>query len=178
MSCCKVGADGWGETLGAECSADERALQKKRAKGLCEYTGKTTTGTSPFHVNKHHFCCFGNLFNKVFQVEARKQLFKGRERKRLFGTGESPECRGITIEEIMQLDFEKMDFSEFANEIKKNIKMPNVSDIEARVKETFSPIETKGKKLEEEEKPEDNPATKKAGVSDEALKQFEDESEY
>lgn len=178
MSCCKVASEGWGKHLSASCSADEISLQKKRVKGLCEYTGKTSTGTAPFHVNKHHFCCFGNLFNKVFQVEARKQLLKGKNRDALFGTGENPDCRGITIEEIMQLDFETMDFSEFAHQIQRNLKMPNIADLEERVKSTFTPIKEQSNSYGKDIQIQENPSLQKAGISEKALKQFEDESDY
>jgi conjugal transfer mating pair stabilization protein TraN len=90
---------------------------------------KQQVAQRPFHVNKHHFCCFSNIFNKVFQAEARKQLGLnfGSSRKTL-------NCRGLTLDEIIKLDFEKMDFSEFIHEIQKNMKLPNIQDIEMRIK--------------------------------------------
>lgn len=133
MSCCKV--EGWGKAIGAGCNSDEVELQKKRKKNLCVYVGKSTTGTKPFHVNKHHFCCFGNLFNKVFQTEARKQL--GID----FGDGYGPDCGGLTIEEISSLDFNKMDFSEFSNEIASRMKVPEVGDIKDRISSTFGEVD-------------------------------------
>lgn len=133
MSCCRV--RGWGEHLGAHCNQDEIALQKKRVKNLCIYVGKSTTGTRPFHVNKHHFCCFGNIFNKVFQQEARKQLDLD------FGDGYAPDCGGLTLEEISSLNFNRMDFSEFSAEIVKNMKMPNISDVEARITSSLEMVD-------------------------------------
>lgn len=129
MSCCKV--KGWGKSLGAKCRPDELSLQKKREKRLCVYVGKTKSGTYPFYVIKHHFCCFGNLFNKVFQTQARKQLSLD------FGDAHAPDCGGLTIEEISQLDFDKMDFSEFSHEIVKKMKLPNIGDVKERVLRSF-----------------------------------------
>ncbi|MGV2432081.1 MAG UNVERIFIED_CONTAM: hypothetical protein LVQ98_01455 [Rickettsiaceae bacterium] len=40
------------------------------------------------------------------------------------------------MDEIIKLDFEKMDFSEFIHEIQKNMKLPNIQDIEMRIKPT------------------------------------------
>lgn len=133
MSCCKV--EGWGEALGAKCNSDEIELQKKREKNLCIYVGKTKTGRYPIYTIKHHFCCFGNLFNKVFQSEARKQL--GID----FGDGYAPDCGGLTIDEISSLDFDKMDLSEFSAEIVKKMKLPNVGDVKHRVIRSFESID-------------------------------------
>lgn len=129
MSCCKV--KGWGKSLGAKCNSDEIELQKKREKNLCIHVGKTKTGRYPIYTIKHHFCCFSNLFNKVFQVEARKQLAVD------FGDGYAPDCGGLTIDEISSLDFDKMDFSEFSSEIVRKMKFPNIGDVKQRVIRSF-----------------------------------------
>lgn len=133
MNCCKV--EGWGEVLGAGCIKDEVELQKKRKRNLCVYVGKSTSGTRPFHVNKHHFCCFGNIFNKVFQKEARKQLDID------FGDGYGPDCGGMTLDEISSLDFNKMDFSEFHAEIVKNMKRPDIGDLQSRIENSMGKID-------------------------------------
>jgi conjugal transfer mating pair stabilization protein TraN len=110
-NCCSKSLKGWGDPLGVKCSKDEIALSELRSKNLCVYAGKKTTGTKPVHVNKHYFCCFGNMLEKVVQVEGRKQLGKN------FGSGGEPDCRGLTMQEIERLDFSKMDFSEFIDEL-------------------------------------------------------------
>lgn len=167
LNCCKV--KGWGSSLGAKCNQDERNLQDLRAKKLCVYVGKSTTGTSPFHTNKHHFCCFGNMLNKVFQVEGRKQLGKN------FGSGGAPDCRGLTLTEIMKLDFEKMDFSEFASEIKSRMKVPNVGDIESRVTGSIPNMKTYDPTLRN---PDQHPVNKRGGVNDKIGSQLADEGDY
>lgn len=127
-NCCAASLKGWGNNLGAGCKQDERDLIDKRSKNLCVYVGKENKQTMGVTtVVKHHYCCFGSLFNKVFQAEGRKQLGIG------FGSGGSPNCRGLTLEEITRLDFSKMDFSEFFAEILKRMKIPKAGDIEARV---------------------------------------------
>ncbi len=146
MSCCKV--KGWGSHLGASCNADEVKLQNLRERNLCVYVGKSTSGTKPAHINKHHFCCFGNMLNKVIQVEGRKQL--GMD----FGEGGHPNCRGLTLEEITRLDFEKMDFSEFIVEIKKKMKVPNVGDIHMRASSSVASIDDNSKGMNDRLKKE------------------------
>lgn len=143
MNCCKGG--GWLKPLGAGCSVDEEGLQQKRTKNLCIWIGKVQTGTEPFHVNKHHFCCFGNLFTKVFQIQARKQLGLS------FGSGESPNCGGIRLEDIVKLDFERMDFSEFVHEVQRNMKLPNIEDLQSRINDRFTEISFKNNSITDED---------------------------
>lgn len=145
LNCCKT--RGWGSDLGASCNVDERKLQEARHRNLCIYVGKTTSGTSPFHVNKHHFCCFGNMLNKVFQIEGRKQLGIR------FGNGSNPDCRGLTLEEILRLDFGEMDFSEFIAEIKSKMNIPNVGDIDSRVRGSLPNIKSYDERIRDSDRP-------------------------
>lgn len=126
-NCCSL-KGGWGSTLGAKCSDNEKDLAQKRRKNLCIFVGSEKRKTAGVKtLTKDHYCCFGSLFNKVFQVQARKQLGMS------FGNADEPDCRGLTLEEIMRLDFEKIDFSEFFTEIAKKLKTPNIADINSRV---------------------------------------------
>jgi conjugal transfer mating pair stabilization protein TraN len=127
-NCCTTSLKGWGTNLGAKCSKDEKDLIDKRQKNRCVYVGKENKQTMGVTtIVKHHWCCFGSLFNKVVQLQARKQLGIS------FGSGGKTDCRGLTLQEIMNLDFSKMDFSEFFVDIVKQMKIPNVGDISARV---------------------------------------------
>ena len=133
-NCCSL-KKGWGSTLGAKCSHDEKDLAQKRRKNLCIFVGSEKRKTAGVKtLTKDHYCCFGSLFNKVFQVQARKQLGMS------FGSGDNPNCRGLTLEEIMRLDFEKIDFSEFFTEITKQLKTPNIADINSRVSSSLPNI--------------------------------------
>ena len=127
-NCCSTSLKGWGNNLGAKCSKDEIDLVDKRRKNLCVYVGKENIKTMGVTtVVKHHYCCFGSLLNKVIQVEGRKQLGIS------FGSGGNTNCRGLTLAEIMKLDFDKIDFSEFYADILKRMKIPSKGDIGARV---------------------------------------------
>ena len=97
------------------------------------YVGKSSSKSAGVTTEtKHHFCCFANLIEKTVQVQAREQLGIS------FGSGGSPNCRGLTLEELNRVDFSKMDFSEVAAEVHKKMVMPDIADIEARVKGSFS----------------------------------------
>ena len=134
-NCCSTNLKGWGKNLGAKCAKDEVDLIEKRQKSLCVYVGKENKQTMGVTtVVKHHYCCFGGLLNKIIQVEGRKQLGMS------FGSGGKTDCRGLTLAEIMMLDFNKMDFSEFYAEILKRMKIPKAGDITARVSSSIPNI--------------------------------------
>ena len=140
-NCCSTSLKGWGKNLGAGCNKDEQDLVDKRSKNLCEYAckeNKQMMGVTT--VVKHHYCCFGSLLNKVIQVQGRKQLFPSKPENKLFEKEGKPDCRGLTLAEIMQLDFDKMDFSEFFIDILKRMKIPKVGDISSRVNSSLPNI--------------------------------------
>jgi hypothetical protein len=164
-NCCPETAKGWGKQLGAKCTKDEVSLMKLREKNLCVYVGKENKGKFGVVV-KHKFCCFGNMLEKVVQVEGRKQL--GID----FGNGKRPNCRGLTIEEITGydkhgnkvgngLDFSKMDFSDFVNELMVKFtgtyKTPNPEEIAETIKAHMNIKEYDGN--------EDNPDNRFAGLN-------------
>jgi len=112
-NCCSQNPKGWGKEIGAKCSKDENLLAERRAKNLCVYVGKEKVKSlGVTTVVKHHFCCWGNMLDKVVQVQGRKQLGIN------FGSGSSPNCRGLTLEEIQRIDWEQVDFTEFIEDFK------------------------------------------------------------
>jgi conjugal transfer mating pair stabilization protein TraN len=131
-NCCKVFPKGWGKNLGAKCSKDENILSEKRRANLCVYAAKESKKTlGVTTLIKHHYCCFSNIIEKVVQVEARKQLVMS------FGSGSSPNCRGLTLDELDRVDFSKMDFSEFAADVMKKLSIPDIEDAESRIHSAF-----------------------------------------
>jgi len=139
-NCCRIDNKGWGKELGAKCTKDEQILMDMRSKNLCVYVGKETKKRAGIPVLvKHRYCCFGNLLDKVVQVEGRKQL--GRN----FGSGSSPDCRGFTLEEIQRIDWNKIDFTEFIEDLKVKFagsyKAPNAEDLAATIEGSMSGIE-------------------------------------
>lgn len=129
-NCCRLekpGA-GWGKEIGAKCTKDENYLMEQRQKNLCVYVGKESKKTAGVTtVIKHHFCCFSNILEKIIQVQGRAQLGIS------FGSGGSPDCRGLTLEELERIDFSLIDFSEFAEEVQKRMVLPKDGDVEERI---------------------------------------------
>lgn len=127
-NCCRVHPKGWGKNLGAECTKDEEILQEKRQKNLCVYVGKESKKVAGVtELTKHYYCCFSNMLEKIVQLQARNQLGLN------FGSGGSPNCRGLTLDEIARVDFSQMDFTEVAADIMKKLVMPDIGDVKGRI---------------------------------------------
>jgi len=153
-NCCAVKPKGWGRNLGAKCQKDEEILAELRQKNLCVSVGSTPIeGIGGIKIGKkHRFCCFGNILEKTIQVEGRKQLGLN------FGSGGSPNCRGLNLQEISKIDFSKMNFSAIAADMHKKIAVPNAADVEGRIKGSF-----KGAKFDKAAP--SHPKNKSAGVN-------------
>jgi hypothetical protein len=116
--CCGTGkgqGDGWGVSLHlASCSAEEKELGHLREKNRCvmvgTYCAEKIAGVCSR--KKTTFCCFGTKLARLIQQAGRAQL--GLK----WGTPELPECTGLSSEQLSQLDFSKMDFTELFEDIK------------------------------------------------------------
>jgi hypothetical protein len=75
----------------------------------------------------------------VIQVGGRKQLGMS------FGSGSSPDCRGFTLEEINKIDWDKVDFAEFIEDLKVKFgggyKAPSADDLKATIEGSLSSID-------------------------------------
>jgi conjugal transfer mating pair stabilization protein TraN len=80
------------------------------------------------------------MLDKVVQVQGRKQLGIN------FGSGGSPNCRGLTLEEIQRIDWEQVDFTEFIEDFKfkffGSYKAPSSAALGKTVKQGVSGIRT------------------------------------
>lgn len=115
----------------SKCTSDEIALAESRSKGLCHYLGKKKEKFLGLWVSRkeHVFCVFPSKLARVFQEAARKQLNID------WGDAEKPNCRGLTQEEIKQLDFTKLDLRE-AFELPKDIDhQEKIKNVEERLKQ-------------------------------------------
>ncbi len=119
---CCGGMKGWGVSLHiAGCKNDEKQLAKMREQNLCHlvgtYCAKKVLGKCVR--KKTSFCCFQSKFARFLQEQGRPQLQLG------FGTAECPQCRGLTVEELSRIDFSKLDFREFFEEIMQKYQQPD-----------------------------------------------------
>ena len=119
-NCCKD--SGWGQDVGlSSCSSEEKALGKAKEKKLTVYVGeycsKKVLGVCL--EKKRGYCQFDSKLARIVQEQGRRdQLGVG------FGSGKSPDCRGITVDELQRLDFGVMNFSDFYSDLDAGSKIP------------------------------------------------------
>lgn len=95
----------------AKCNAKEILLAEQNEAGKCHYLGsyeEKVLGVKKS--DKHVFCCFSSKLAKVFLEQAKKQLGIS------WGDAKNPDCSGIPVETITQIDFSKVDLSEVFEE--------------------------------------------------------------
>jgi conjugal transfer mating pair stabilization protein TraN len=137
-NCCKD--KGWGKSLGAKCRGFEKLL-KARREGKCHYVGEYCAHKNKLGictVKKQTYCCYDSLFSRVVQEQGRNQLGIS------YGEPQNPNCRGFSIEEVLRLDFKKMDLGEFYDEIyqkaKKNFDGDKFKEFQDRIKNSLPSI--------------------------------------
>ncbi|ENQ1523760.1 type-F conjugative transfer system mating-pair stabilization protein TraN [Salmonella enterica] len=135
-NCCKD--SGWGQGIGlAHCDSEEKALGKAKEKQLTVYVG-TYCSKKALGVclqKKKAYCQFDSKLAQIVQAQGRKgQLGIG------FGSGKHPDCRGITVEELQSLRFDRMDFSNFYSDLNAGTTIPSDSELAERVKEQVASV--------------------------------------
>ena len=119
--CCKL--SGWGKDLGlVGCNAEEVQLAENRRKGLCVEVGTYCAEKIPITGiclrKKTNFCCFHSKLTKAIQEQGRRQLGMN------FGAPETPNCRGLTVEELTRIDFSKLNLTEAFSDLQPKLKNP------------------------------------------------------
>lgn len=130
-NCCKD--SGWGQEIGlAHCDSEEKALGKAKEKLLTVYVGTycSKKAMGACLQKKKAYCQFDSKLAQIVQAQGRKgQLGIG------FGSGKHPDCRGITVDELQSLRFDRMDFSNFYSDLNAGTTIPSDSALAERVKE-------------------------------------------
>ena len=104
-NCCKN--SGWGLSFNlSQCSESEKVLGEKRGAGMCHYLG-SYKDNSLFPNRYDSYCCFNSKLARIIHEQGRPYV------PLAWGSAKSPVCRGFTPEELQQIDFGKIDFSEF-----------------------------------------------------------------
>lgn len=133
-NCCKD--SGWGQDTGlAACNSDEMAIGKAKAKkvtvSLGERCDHSVLGVC---VQKSQvYCVFGGKLARIIQEQGRRdQLGVG------FGNGNSPNCSGITVPQLQGIDFDRINFSDFYEDLMANQKVPDTDAMVKQVKDRIA----------------------------------------
>lgn len=135
-NCCKD--SGWGQDVGlARCSSDEKALAKAKKDKLTvsvgEFCSKKVLGVCL--EKKRSYCQFDSKLAQIVQQQGRNgQLHIS------FGGASSPNCRGITVDELQRINFDSLDFTNFMEDLMKNQKIPDNDALTNKTKERIKEI--------------------------------------
>lgn len=133
-NCCKD--SGWGQDVGlANCSTEEKALGKAKDKKLTvsvgEFCSKKVLGVCL--EKKRGYCQFESTLAQIVQQQGRNgQLHIS------FGKASSPNCRGITQTELQQIKFDKLDFTNFYEDLQKGQNIPDNNALTERIREQIA----------------------------------------
>ena len=137
-NCCKD--SGWGQDVGlARCSSEEKALAKAKTDKLTvsigEFCSKKVLGVCL--EKKRSYCQFDSKLAQIVQQQGRNgQLHIG------FGGASSPDCRGITIGEMQNINFNQLDFTNFMEDLIHNQKIPENSELTEKTKQRIKELLT------------------------------------
>ncbi len=135
-NCCKD--QGWGQSVGGSCSPEETSLAELQTKKQCHYVGSYCSDKQPFGVcleTTKTSCCFNSKISRIITEQGRAQLGIG------WGSAESPNCGGFTIEQLQSLRFDQMDLSEISVDITNSAVVPDTKYLEDKAKEAMKKYE-------------------------------------
>lgn len=133
-NCCKN--SGWGNDAGlASCNSEEKALAEARKRKLSIYIGSYCAHRvlGVCMEKKEGYCQFESKLAKIVQDQGRRgQLGIG------FGSGDSPDCRGLTVDELKRLKFDQINFADFYDDLENGTTLPADQELLDRVKEQIA----------------------------------------
>jgi conjugal transfer mating pair stabilization protein TraN len=130
-NCCTE--TGWGHDVGLDhCSDAEKKLHVDRDNKLAVKIGRYCSGSEPFPCLEHSqvFCVFSSKLAKTIQEQGRKGQLRIN-----FGSAKRPNCRGITPEQLQTINFSRIDFKDFIEDLNKNVKNPDIKKIQELIKQ-------------------------------------------
>ena len=110
---CCLNMSGWGRTLGFWCKDYERYLAHMREQKRCVCVGLRRSSVLGAKTRSEQvYCCYGSALIRVIQE------FAHHERMISWGSAESPNCEGLSLQELKMLNFDNIsakDISEALN---------------------------------------------------------------
>ncbi|WP_232611108.1 type-F conjugative transfer system mating-pair stabilization protein TraN [Photobacterium phosphoreum] len=128
---------GWGQGLGlTQCSEEEKGLAQAKQKGLTidlgQFCAEKVLGACIR--KKKGYCLFDSKMARIVQQQGRPQLGIN------FGQAKSPQCQGLSPEQMQQLNFSTINFSEFYEDLHNNINMPDTNEVQRRIESKYKDL--------------------------------------
>lgn len=133
-NCCKD--SGWGSDAGlASCNSDEMALGKAKAKKVTVSVGdRCDHQVLGVCVQKSQvYCVFGGKLARIIQEQGRRDQLGVS-----FGSGDSPNCSGITVPQLQSINFDLINFSDFYSDLINNQKIPDSGVMVQQIKDRIA----------------------------------------
>jgi len=116
------------------CEEAEKLLAMHREANLCVTVGSFCSRRVPIIKTcieqTQSYCCFNSRLARIINEQGRGQVGKG------WGSGKHPDCSGFTPAEFEQIDFSRIDLSEFIAEVVASVRVPSASAIGENVQST------------------------------------------
>lgn len=133
-NCCKD--SGWGADAGlANCNSNEMALGKAKAKKVTVSVGERCDHQvlGACIQKSQVYCVFGGKLARIIQEQGRRdQLGIG------FGSGDSPDCSGITVPQLQGINFDLINFADFYEDLMNNQKIPDSAVMVKQIKDRIA----------------------------------------
>ncbi|MES1703022.1 F-type conjugal transfer pilus assembly protein TraB [Escherichia coli] len=129
---CFVGLEAWGDVSSERAIVRTRkAKDNKLTVSVGEFCSKKVLGVCL--QKKRSYCQFDSKLAQIVQQQGRNgQLRIG------FGSAKSPDCRGITVDELQKIQFDRLDFTNFYEDLMNNQKIPDSGVLTQKVKEQIA----------------------------------------
>lgn len=105
------------------CGEQEQQLSMHKGAHLCEKVETKCEGAILVTCKEKH-CCYNSKLARIINEQGKPQLGKAKS-----------DCSGFSPEELSQLDFSRIDFTEFINDVKQNITVPDTSALQSTVQQ-------------------------------------------
>lgn len=116
------------------CEEDELKLGIQRKMGNCTYVGSYCAQKALFTciVKKESYCCYHTPLARIIMEQVRKQLGG-------FGSAKNPNCKGLTVDELANVNWDSIDLSEWEARLQEAGIIPKTpEEVEERWGKTFS----------------------------------------
>lgn len=116
------------------CDTSDIETSAKKDLHLCHEVGDYCSIQLLFFCleTTHSYCCFHSILGKIIQEQGRAQLGIG------WGRPEQPYCEGLTVQQLAQIDFSKIDLSEYIADLQNRMHWPDASTTASKQNATAS----------------------------------------
>lgn len=108
-----------------ECEPKEFELGAKKETRQCTYVGSycASEALGSCVEKREAYCCFSSVVARIIQEQASPQL--GRD----FGSPKSPNCEALTVDELSEIDWDRIDLTEWIGMLSMTDNLPTINTV-------------------------------------------------